>query len=388
MGIFFRLLLLISLVLNAYLLWQLKQQRDHATAIPKDISSPISPLQAKGSGERNLTPSIPERSRETRNEAIDDSALEVPNERITLAFLQRLQQAKAFDSLSFYVSAYLREHPQDIDALLLEAEAYFYTQPLNIALVNYYGLRDAYLSDDQLAQINRLIDVNTTRIIQQFSGDGSWDLLAAFLEPLIQVDPLNRRYIMALAKAYGMQEQTVLMENVLAALPSDDARAQRLRNDIYNPDRVASIGQLPQEVLSPSPSSNIRSQVRLIARNGQYYTDVRLSNVDAQLLVDTGASTTAVSQQVFNRIASSDTTYLGTFQVQTAGGNIASPIYRIAELALGEERLSNVSVMVLPTENLSDFDGLLGMNVIKRFNISYDQATGDMQMYKQKGPTR
>lgn len=388
MGIFFRLLLLISLVLNAYLLWQLKQQRDHATAIPKDISSPISPLQAKGSGERNLTPSIPERSRETRNEAIDDSALEVPNERITLAFLQRLQQAKAFDSLSFYVSAYLREHPQDIDALLLEAEAYFYTQPLNIALVNYYGLRDAYLSDDQLAQINRLIDVNTTRIIQQFSGDGSWDLLAAFLEPLIQVDPLNRRYIMALAKAYGMQEQTVLMENVLAALPSDDARAQRLRNDIYNPDRVASIGQLPQEVLSPSPSSNIKSQVRLIARNGQYYTDVRLSNVDAQLLVDTGASTTAVSQQVFNRIASSDTTYLGTFQVQTAGGNIASPIYRIAELALGEERLSNVSVMVLPTENLSDFDGLLGMNVIKRFNISYDQATGDMQMYKQKGPTR
>jgi clan AA aspartic protease (TIGR02281 family) len=388
MGIFLRLLLLISLVLNAYLLWQMKQQSDHAIAIPTDISSPNSPLQARGPEQKSLTPSISKSTRETHDEAIDGSALKVPSEGITLAFLQQLQQAKAFDSLSFYVSAYLRENPQDIDALLLEAEAYFYTQPLNIALVNYYGLRDAYLTDEQLAQINRLIDVNTTRIIQQFSGDGSWDLLAAFLEPLIQVDPLNRRYILALAKAYGMQEQTILMENVLAALPSDDARAQRLRNDIYNLDRVASIEQQPKEAFSPNPSSNIESQVRLIARNGQYYTDVRLSSVDAQLLVDTGASTTAISQQVFNRITSSDTNYLGTFQVQTAGGNIASPIYRIAELVIGEERLSNVSVMVLPTENLSDFDGLLGMNVIKRFNISYDQATGNMRMYKQKGPTR
>jgi clan AA aspartic protease (TIGR02281 family) len=388
MGIFLRLLLLISLVLNAYLLWQMKQQSDHAIAIPTDISSPNSPLRARGPEQKSLTPSISKSTRETHDEAIDGSALKVPSEGITLAFLQQLQQAKAFDSLSFYVSAYLRENPQDIDALLLEAEAYFYTQPLNIALVNYYGLRDAYLTDEQLAQINRLIDVNTTRIIQQFSGDGSWDLLAAFLEPLIQVDPLNRRYILALAKAYGMQEQTILMENVLAALPSDDARAQRLRNDIYNLDRVASIEQQPKEAFSPNPSSNIESQVRLIARNGQYYTDVRLSSVDAQLLVDTGASTTAISQQVFNRITSSDTNYLGTFQVQTAGGNIASPIYRIAELVIGEERLSNVSVMVLPTENLSDFDGLLGMNVIKRFNISYDQATGNMRMYKQKGPTR
>jgi clan AA aspartic protease (TIGR02281 family) len=380
-------LLIVSLCFNAYLLWQLNQRDKSETLIPKDISQAPAAIEAKNIDATNphgtlLDNNVSTRKADTPSQAI----IEVPPEGITLSFLRSLKQQQAFEALSFYVSSYLREHPQDIDALLLEAEAYFYTQPLNSALVNYYGLRDAMLSDAQLEQINQLIDVNTTRIIQQFSGDGSWDLLATFLEPLIQVDPLNRRYIMALAKAYGMQEQTVLMENVLAALPRDDSRAQRLRDSIYTESPSEAEIDDPQEIVDPNAPQIFEGEVRLIARNGQYYTDVRLSDIDAQLLIDTGASTTAISQEVFDQIRTTNTSYLGTFNVQTAGGAVSSPIYRIAELLIGEERLNNVSVMVLPTENLQNFDGLLGMNVIKRFNVSYDQSAGTMRMYKRKRP--
>jgi clan AA aspartic protease (TIGR02281 family) len=329
---------------------------------------------------------MPDAAERVRVAANDTVTVTIPDEGVTLSFLQKLKQQKAYEALSFHVRTYLRTHPQDIDALLLEAEAYYYTQPLNTALVNYYGLRDALISDVQLEQINRIIDVNTTRIIQQFSGDGSWDLLAAFLEPLIQVDPLNRRYLMALAKAYGMQQQPVLMENVLAALPRNDVRAERLRDSIYTADEQQNPPLLSAADAEQNFSQILEGEVPLTARNGQYYTQVRFASVDADLLIDTGASTTAISQQIFNQIAVSDTAYLGTFNVQTAGGVVSSPIYRIAEFQVGDERLNNVSVMVLPTENLENFDGLLGMNVIKQFNVSFDQSVGSMRMYKRIRP--
>ncbi|WP_371195839.1 TIGR02281 family clan AA aspartic protease [Glaciecola sp. SC05] len=376
-------LLILSLSINAYLWWQLThthEQQDtpqnDATSQPSQNLSTSTPLSFADKQSENV---VSERASNVDNGRVTDA----PPEGVTLAFLRSLKKAKAFEALSFHVRTYLRDNPQDIDALLLEAEAYYYTQPLNTALVNYYGLRDAFILPAQLEEINQLIDVNTTRIIQQFSGDGSWDLLASFLEPLVQVDPLNRRYIMALAKAYGMQAQTVLMENVLAALPANDARAQRLRESIYAQDAEPEPPTLASNQSNNDGFNRFRNgEVRLTERNGQYYTQVMLTNIDAELLVDTGASTTAVSRQVFDLIANDDTAYLGTFNVQTAGGMVSSPIYKVSEITVGQEKLNNVSIMVLPTENMRNFDGLLGMNVIKQFNVAYDQSIGRMRMYK------
>lgn len=379
-------LLIISLGVNGYLWWRL------SSMLVSENEPVESPNLAQAQSVTTLSPSF------GRSSAINASAdgdpitfsesdisLSLPAEGVSLAFLHRLQAAKHYEALSFHVRAYLRQHPQDIDALLLEAEAYYYTQPLNSALVNYYNLRDALITDEQLAHINQLIDVNTTRIIQQFSGDGSWDLLASFLEPLIQVDPLNRRYLMALAKAYGMQQQTVLMESVLAALPTNDTRAQRLRESMYaasEPQDQTEMTAGKHGLANSSYTKTSSNDVYLIERNGQYYTQVLLTGIEAELLIDTGASTTAVSQQVFDRIALNNTSYLGTFNVQTAGGNIASPIYKLSTLKVGSTTLNNVSVMVLPTEHMRSFDGLLGMNVIRRFNMSFDESAGAMRMYK------
>jgi clan AA aspartic protease (TIGR02281 family) len=299
--------------------------------------------------------------------------------------LRALKKAKEYERLAFYVQSYLRDYPQDTEALLIEAEAFYYTEPLNTALLNYYALREQILSAEQIESINKLIDVNTTRIIQQFSGDGAWDLLATFLEPLIQVDPLNRRYLMALATAYGMQQQTVLMENILASLPANDQRAQRLRDNIYARDEKPEPELLTNTNNDLQDYSNRGRAVPLVERNGQYYTQVSIDGVNALLLVDTGASTTAISTRVFAQIAKQETSYLGNFTVQTAGGNISSPIYRITNFKVGSEILNNISVVVLPTENLRNFDGLLGINVIKSFNVEYDPNIGGMRMFKKEG---
>lgn len=177
MRVFLGFVLLLSLALNAYFLWH---QRFTKSVVPEEaISAKLEhnalTEEAKNNSDSGLTPDTP--NSDTINE---EDALDVPQEGITLDFLRALKHAKDYERLAFYVQTYLRQYPQDTDALLLEAEAFYYTEPLNAALLNYYSLRDQNLEPEQLDSINKLIDVNTTRIIQQFSGDGTWDLLATF----------------------------------------------------------------------------------------------------------------------------------------------------------------------------------------------------------------
>lgn len=380
------ILLFVSLCVNAYLLMLVKQHvvsLNSQQAPPATLEKPQNSNEAKIRNQPNTQTSATSDTDNENTPTFRDNSVDttIAPEELSIEYLKALKAENKFEALRFHVSRYLRQHPQDIDALLLEADAFYYTEPLNTALINYYGLRDALISDEQLDNINQIINVNTTRIIQQFSGDGSWDLLASFLEPLIQVDPLNRRYLLALAKAYGMQDQSTLMEDVLAALPLNDPRAQRLRDSIYGDDTTSSPQIARQEEPAPSFEGETKNEVLLVERRGQYYTNVSLSKVEAQLLVDTGASITAVSDAVFEKINSRNTAYLGNFTVQTAGGRVSSQMYKVSELTLGSTTVRNVSVMVLPSENMSDFDGLLGMNVIRMFDISYDQSLGRMRMF-------
>lgn len=303
-----------------------------------------------------------------------------------LQWLVSLANAQEFQKLEFEVSAYLRIYPQDTEAMLLEAQAYYHNKPLNIALVHYHELLSQTLSVQQQSDIEKLIAVNTTRIIQQFSGDGAWNLLAQFLEPLVQIDPRNRQYLMALARAYGMQSQFTLMEDVLANFLPNDARSIRLRNNINarlnqaNPNDT--LANVTNDITDNTLGSERQADVILQQSRGQFITNVRLHNIRANLLVDTGASTTALSDKAFNEIDSNEVEFLGLFTVNTAGGAIEAPIYKVKRIIIGQRTVLNTSVLILPSENLGQHDGLLGMNVLSQFDLMYDATSETMRMYK------
>ena len=305
-----------------------------------------------------------------------------------LAWLSSLAKIREFEQLEFEVGAYLRLYPQDITALLLEAQAYYHNKPLNTALVHYHELLSLTLTREQQNEVEKLIAVNTTRIIQQFSGDGAWNLLAQFLEPLVQIDPANRQYLMGLATAYGMQSQLTLMEDVLASFPTNDARAIRLRNMINarlnQGDEDKSIATAATNLSNEPVTDNRQADVLLQQVRGQFVTQAKLHNTSASFLVDTGASTTALSEAVFNRIDADKVEFLGLFTVSTAGGKIEAPIYKVEQITIGVRTLHNISVLILPSENLGQYDGLLGMNVLSQFDLSYDATTETMRLYKKR----
>jgi clan AA aspartic protease (TIGR02281 family) len=304
------------------------------------------------------------------------------------AWLEALAKAQLFEKLEFEVRAYLRLYPQDINAQLLEAQAYYHNKPLNIALVHYHELLTKPLSKQQQTEVEKLIAVNTTRIIQQFSSDRAWDLLAAFLEPLVQIAPSNRQYLMALARAYGMQSQFTLMEDVLASFPADDIRSARLRENVTAKLNQGQVGEqlatLPMNIEPTEFNERGVADVLLQQERGQFVTSASVHNTKVNLLVDTGASTSALSDEKFNDLDASETEFLGVFNINTAGGTIQAPIYKVSRITIGQKTLLNTSFLILPSDNLGRYDGLLGMNVLSQFDMVYDAASETMRLYKKR----
>jgi clan AA aspartic protease (TIGR02281 family) len=182
-----------------------------------------------------------------------------------------------------------------------------------------------------------------------------------------------------------MQSQFSLMEAVLANFPFDDLRASRLRETISARLNTSSqeepLIEMPEDA-SETLVSNRQADVLLKQDKGQFVTAASVHNTSVNFLIDTGASTTAISDAKFDSINSNQTEFIGLFNVNTAGGSIEAPIYKVNRITVGQITLVNTSVLILPSENLGRYDGLLGMNVLSQFDLVYDAGSQTMRMYK------
>ncbi|WP_137166514.1 retropepsin-like aspartic protease family protein [Salinimonas lutimaris] len=276
---------------------------------------------------------------------------------------QRLQQA-------------LRQSPDNFVLLMLEARLLRHTAALSDVVLHYYNLLDYPLSAAQTRQVIGKRDNLVEDALEQLKRAGSWDAMAVFLEPLVQRDPLQADYALWLATAYGKQARYSAMESALAALDYDDSRAQRIRQQFALPDapsRTATTAQQQSEVARRG------EPVSLVRQGVHFIVPVQLNRQPAQLLLDTGATRTAITQAAFNRLSQRTTTrFVGNFTIHTAGGPAEAALIELDRLSLGSYQMTNVRVFVLPVAQLDDVDGLLGMNVLGRFIFSLDQQAGTL----------
>lgn len=385
-------ILLLSLGLNAYLLFDLKTNRPELKpATMKRVTLDDRKSLSQSNDARTKSTFSGDRSDKANNNA-ENAALQ---QQVTKAYqapqamsadeifelLQILQAKKKYDDLELLLREYLKLYPSDHKAWLIEANLIFHTEPLNTAIVFYYNLLEKSLPVEEENKINRIIEVNTSKVIQQLSADTAWDLLATFIEPLLQIDPLNRDYIMGLARAYGEQQQVVLMENALAALPYDDAKAQQLRKSIYSPSAADTDDEIRSDITDTATLS--KRTVTVVGNGQQFFVRAKIGRNSQLLLLDTGASTTAISRKVFAKVPERDTEFVGRFSVQTAGGGIEAPLFKLNTLTLGDISINNVSVIVLPDETFtSSFEGLLGMNVLRNFDFRFDPEKQKMTLFE------
>lgn len=127
-------------------------------------------------------------------------------------------------------------------------------------------------------------------------------------------------------------------------------------------------------VAAPVPAVALgRSAVLKPDQSGQYHADVQVNGRTIRMLVDTGASFVALTQQ--------DAITLGVLPlafnvpVQTANGTAKAGEARLNDIRIGNVQVANTSALVLPFG--ASGQSLLGMSFLKRLS-GFEVAGGNL----------
>lgn len=266
-----------------------------------------------------------------------------------------------------FIQSYLREYPYDPHFLLLEVMVNANQDEPTEQLGELYELlaetREPELMTLIQTQITQRLRYSVERLIQI----SAWDVLAALLESLLSYDPDNRYILINLAKAYSETNQFGLLESTLAYLPEEDKEAQALREAMQH------------QLTEPRPTREITAGIPMQKTGEHFVIDALLNNlVPAKLMIDTGASTSVISQSLFDAMPNSvQPRFVGTYPVNTAGGKVMAPIYRFNMLAVDDFTVRDIAIVVLPIDGLAA-DGLLGMNFLRAFHFQMDQTSSEL----------
>ena len=154
----------------------------------------------------------------------------------------------------------------------------------------------------------------------------------------------------ALASLGKMVLAWVMIFAAALLLVSGHARYQALWND----GRVLLFGE---------DQAIVGSAVRIaMSDDGHFYGDVRVNDVAVRMLIDSGATATALSQATAEKAGVSQDT-LFPAAIQTANGTISAKRGTVAELRLGAIMARDLPVVISPA--FGDLD-VIGMNFLSR----------------------
>ena len=382
------LFLSISLSLNFYLLSDLPQQEQLDSSKVKNSNVQQSPISDALLNWNVCDLSTNETSQTSQPIYLDNPTNNTPfnpllksqvtNRAVLLTQANLWLKEKNLLTLETFLQGYLKQYPQDMDFLLLEAKLNVETTLLTHAIAHYYDLLRSPMTRAQQSEIELQIEQLSKNTIEHLRRNYSWDILAMFVEPLLQLAPNNRLYILSLAIAYAELDQEGLMENVLASLDFDDPDAQNIRKII-----------LAQQVL-PAKEKDVESgkgneildlgrPIPLKQFGDQYIVEAKLSGNQVALMIDTGASVTAISKQYFDNLSNKyKVNYMGRFSIGTASGSIMAGMYQFQELTINHVTVQNLPVVILPLQGINNADGLLGMNFLREFDFKIDQRQSIM----------
>ena len=114
-------------------------------------------------------------------------------------------------------------------------------------------------------------------------------------------------------------------------------------------------------------------EIPIIRVNDRYFVLINLNDkLEAKFLIDTGASISIISSNLASKLGYSDYQLKDLRWFQTAGGMVKQPMVKLLSLTVGAVKMNNVMAAVSNSVG-SEFDGLLGMNFLGRFNLEIVQ---------------
>lgn len=272
------------------------------------------------------------------------------------------------------LAKYMDVDPYDPYALLIQAEFYFASSRYKEALIQALEAK-VYAQDITLTdRIDALIQEISGRYEKHLRQTRQWSEIAILFSMLLEKDPAHRlgeRYYKLGRAQYhqGLFRQAV--ENLREASYDEGMqyKAQALMN------LIEQLLNLDVDFLTIPISESPSGWIIPVVINDKYI---------ANLLIDTGASITIISLQyaqsaeLYQPPEEDEESAEGKEQekilVRTASDTVEMVPIQIDSLEIGEISLKKqrVGVLDMPANN-GTYDGLLGMDVLSKFDFKIDQ---------------
>ncbi len=259
---------------------------------------------------------------------------------------------------------------RDVEARMLLARVYLGAQNFDAAIDQLYQTRGHAYRPIMLQRITSQIRSTVAERVVSLKDNSDQNALLALYQHLTQLEPDYAPWFIGLAASQlVLEDKDAARRSLLLVLQDPDvgAQAQAMLDELTI--AVAGI-----DGTSPQVSAAEVVGIALHRRGNHFIVDASpAQNRNIQLLIDTGASMTMLTSDVFQHLDIPYTDTGKTRAFNTANGLVRAPIYILDSLTVGDWQVKQLEVGVLVGLGDSGIDGLLGMNFLKNFQFFIDQ---------------
>lgn len=265
------------------------------------------------------------------------------------------------------VNLWLDAYYADIEVLLLLAEHQRLCSSSEEAARTLQIARTYAILPGQRESVAAAVATLIAATEARLSRQQEWVTLLGFYEFLDVIDLETGTSQLRRASLYEQFGEVQRGRDLLVSLRENDNGLDAAWTAALNQQLAESA---PQPVADAAPLFEIA-----LTRHGNHYLVPAILNDDSPLtlMIDTGASVTALSRESFERMERRGVRYLGTRLFNTPNGITQGDLYRADSLQLGDARVSDLEIAVLEYDAGNGLDGLLGMNVLRNFRFEIDQ---------------
>ena len=326
---------LVSLVLATYAGMRYEQQNAPSASGQTDIK-PASTA---------ITPSVSGKTKQNENRSLRSK--QAPTQDPIQILIDR---GRHFAAIARILTV-LSETPVNFDLRFLLASLYDQTHQFDEAISELLTIRSLSLDDEDLSRARREIDQIARSADQRFSSRRVSNEAIAFFERQTVREPSYDLHRYLLAKWLLSSGATSSAERLIKELGL---------TGITNHEREALQQKLTQ----------LRSTLPIRREGRAMYTDVEITTptgtTTLTLLVDTGATLTAISQLQLRELGATRTRH--RVQAETANGVVDVAVYELQSISAGPLTLDHFLVGALA--HLPDrVDGLLGLDFLDQLPV-------------------
>lgn len=284
---------------------------------------------------------------------------------ITLAQIQQLVIDGYYKEAVRLARLYLNENTASVPAWYLLAQAYQRLQQPQAAMDAFFRYLDVEIDSKKAERVIRELKTYLLELSKKsalFNDDIPW--LIAQYDELLKRKPNDGEIHLSLADIFLQANDSYQAQyHILMAI--NDAgtkkRAEHLLSKLNKSD-------VNDEILIP-----------LVHIGNQFILTASIEGNSVRLLVDTGASISGVTRR-FTRQYPALIREKKPINLHTAGGVFETFLFKVENIMFESLVLNQQILVELPMADAQDFDGLLGVDILGRFDFKIDQDANVLRL--------